>query len=187
MKSLSSQTIGKGLFLLMVVFLFSSCTPVENTIREEQMPTATAVAEPVRTPDEVISGVMEFYLSPTCGCCGVHLEAMRAYSEATEMTLEVIERDSAELSAYKKAAGVPPSLWSCHTTYAEGYFLEGHVPISAVEWLLTEKPEGVKGIATRHGDGETNPETWLGEAYYVIYEDGRVEGPLAAETVSVRP
>ena len=34
----------------------------------------------------------------------------------------------------------------CHTTIIGDYFVEGHVPLEAVEKLLTEKPD-IKGIA----------------------------------------
>ena len=35
---------------------------------------------------------------------------------------------------------------SCHTTTIGNYFVEGHIPIEAIEKLMTEKPN-IKGIA----------------------------------------
>ncbi len=35
---------------------------------------------------------------------------------------------------------------SCHTTVIEGYFVEGHVPVAAIEKLVAEKPD-IDGIA----------------------------------------
>jgi hypothetical protein len=35
---------------------------------------------------------------------------------------------------------------SCHTVLLNNYFVEGHIPIEAIEKLLTEKPE-INGIA----------------------------------------
>lgn len=35
---------------------------------------------------------------------------------------------------------------SCHTALINDYFVEGHVPIEAIDKLLTEKPK-IKGIA----------------------------------------
>lgn len=35
---------------------------------------------------------------------------------------------------------------SCHTSEVAGYFVEGHVPVAAIERLLAERPE-IDGIA----------------------------------------
>ena len=44
--------------------------------------------------------------------------------------------------------GIPNDMASCHTVIIEdaGYFVEGHVPIAAIDKLLEEKPE-IDGIA----------------------------------------
>ena len=44
------------------------------------------------------------------------------------------------------ALGVPDQLRSCHTTKVDGYVLEGHVPATDVERLLSERPEA-RGLA----------------------------------------
>jgi hypothetical protein len=36
--------------------------------------------------------------------------------------------------------GVPVDLGGCHTSKVEGYIVEGHVPVAAVERLLNERP-----------------------------------------------
>lgn len=41
---------------------------------------------------------------------------------------------------------MPPSTWSSHTTEVAGYAVEGHVPMEAIEKLLSERP-AVTGIA----------------------------------------
>jgi hypothetical protein len=41
---------------------------------------------------------------------------------------------------------VPEALEACHTASVEGYVVEGHVPITAIERLLRERPK-VVGIA----------------------------------------
>ena len=43
--------------------------------------------------------------------------------------------------------GIPADLLSCHAAAVDGYALEGHVPASAVERLLAERPAGVRGLA----------------------------------------
>ena len=41
---------------------------------------------------------------------------------------------------------IPSELESCHTTEVAGYFVEGHVPVEAIDKLLEEKPD-IDGIA----------------------------------------
>lgn len=48
--------------------------------------------------------------------------------------------------ALKQRFDVPPSLQSCHTAIVDGYVIEGHVPVSEVNRLLTERPN-VIGLA----------------------------------------
>ena len=49
----------------------------------------------------------------------------------------------AELKAQMQ---VPEAAWSCHTAVINGYVVEGHVPIEAIEDLLASAPE-IDGIA----------------------------------------
>jgi hypothetical protein len=46
----------------------------------------------------------------------------------------------------KEKYRVPPTLQGCHTAIVDGYVVEGHVPVDAVERLLAERPD-VLGIA----------------------------------------
>ena len=46
----------------------------------------------------------------------------------------------------KQKMNVPNNMQSCHTTKIGDYFIEGHVPIEAIEKLLQEKPS-ISGIA----------------------------------------
>ena len=41
---------------------------------------------------------------------------------------------------------MPFDLWACHTAEVGNYLIEGHVPASAIERLLTERPTA-KGLA----------------------------------------
>lgn len=43
----------------------------------------------------------------------------------------------------KDRAGVTPEMSSCHTAFIDGYFVEGHVPASAVQRLLSERPDAL--------------------------------------------
>ncbi len=50
------------------------------------------------------------------------------------------------MSSIKKKYQIPQNMESCHTGVIEGYFVEGHVPVEAIEELLAEKPD-ISGIA----------------------------------------
>ncbi len=82
-----------------------------------------------------------FYKSPTCGCCHLYAEALATAG----VRLEVVD-DAAAMVEAKARFGVPPHAFSCHTFTLEGYVVEGHVPLEALEKLLAERPR-VDGIA----------------------------------------
>jgi hypothetical protein len=166
---------GGLLYVLLQLGLNAPTTPLTAPVGALTA-TEVVVQEPAAIPVDVV----EFYYSPACGCCGKHAEAFAAYSESHTIDFQMVLTDAADLNGYKQSAEVPVHLWSCHTSYSGGYFLEGHVPMSGVEWLLTERPDNVKGIATRHADGETNMDTGLGEVYYIVYSDGTVSEPIPA-------
>lgn len=54
--------------------------------------------------------------------------------------------DVQNLTPIKEEHSVPSSLYSCHTAIVDGYIIEGHVPIDAIEQLLSERPD-VTGLA----------------------------------------
>ena len=51
-----------------------------------------------------------------------------------------------DMSPIKSSYRIPSSMESCHTTVIGDYVIEGHMPIEAIEKLLTEKP-AIAGIA----------------------------------------
>lgn len=55
-------------------------------------------------------------------------------------------KDVKDLSAVKRDHQIPSQLHSCHTAIVDGYIIEGHVPVSEVERLLTERP-AIAGLA----------------------------------------
>jgi hypothetical protein len=82
------------------------------------------------------------YKTPTCGCCSEYINYLKAYGFNVETKLV----NDNELENLKRQTGIPPQLWSCHTAFIDNYFIEGHIPIEAIDKLLTEKPE-INGIA----------------------------------------
>ena len=84
--------------------------------------------------------LVEVFKSPSCGCCGMWAEHLEANG------YEVRVRDVDDLEIIKQLAGVPDDLQSCHTAMVGGYTIEGHVPASALDRLLEERP-ATQGLA----------------------------------------
>ena len=83
---------------------------------------------------------MKVYRSASCGCCTswgsqIALAGYRIEDHVTE-----------DMDAVKKTHGVSPQQASCHTAVVEGYVIEGHVPASAIQRLLKERPH-IRGLA----------------------------------------
>ena len=59
---------------------------------------------------------------------------------------DVTVKDVQDMSSIKSLYQIPPELQSCHTAIVDGYVIEGHVPISEINRLLSERPN-VIGLA----------------------------------------
>jgi hypothetical protein len=77
---------------------------------------------------------------PNCGCCSGWV----AHLELNGFRVQVLE--TTELNRLKSRLGVPFDLAACHTAEVANYLVEGHVPASAVQRLLTERPQAT-GLA----------------------------------------
>ena len=86
-------------------------------------------------------GEVTFYRSLSCGCCSLHEGYLR-----NKGGLKVNAVQMPDISSIKKNLGVPQELESCHTAVIGGYFVEGHIPLEAINKLIKEKPD-IKGIA----------------------------------------
>ena len=84
--------------------------------------------------------VVVAYRSASCGCCKGWLDHLR------KAGLTVQDNVVDNLTAIKQHYSVPTQLGSCHTATIKGYVIEGHVPVSAIQKLLKERPK-VAGIA----------------------------------------
>ena len=91
-------------------------------------------------PAKAAPTIMTVHKDPNCGCCHLWAEAMQ------KAGFDVRLDDVDDLAPIKTRLGVPGELEGCHTAEIEGYFLEGHVPLSSVRKLLAERP-AVSGLA----------------------------------------
>ncbi|MDP2672555.1 MAG: DUF411 domain-containing protein [Nanoarchaeota archaeon] len=88
-----------------------------------------------------IAGEIEIHKSLTCGCCSTYASYVDGKVSPKVNTLDTKGSDEIKIKY-----GIPSELKSCHTTIIGDYFIEGHMPLEAVEKLLKEKPD-IKGIA----------------------------------------
>lgn len=84
---------------------------------------------------------IDIYKSITCGCCDVYTKYVDGKVSPKVNSFNV--QDPTEI---KERYGIPSALESCHTTIIGDYFVEGHIPLEAVEKLMAEQPD-IKGIA----------------------------------------
>lgn len=75
-----------------------------------------------------------------CGCCVHWVEHLQQAGFQTEV------HEVEDMDPVKARLGVAAEVASCHTGQVDGYFVEGHVPASAVKRLLAERPPA-KGLA----------------------------------------
>jgi hypothetical protein len=99
----------------------------------------SASAPPPPAP-ATVAGTVTVFKDPNCGCCKNWIEHLR------EHAFTVVAKDTSDMGAVKRTAGVPQRLYSCHTAFVDGYVIEGHVPAADIQRLLKEKTK-VAGIA----------------------------------------
>lgn len=105
---------------------------------------------------------IEVYLTPTCTCCGEWVEYLRKAGFA--VTSHVVDRPRDQ----RRLRGLPEAPHACHTAFAEGYLLEGHIPVEDISRLLRERPHILGLIVTgmppgtpgmEHAEPPRDPET----------------------------
>lgn len=97
-----------------------------------------AFAVPATAAEPARQGTM--FKNPECGCCEEYATYLRANG------FDISVKPIADLQSIKRFLGVPEALESCHSLAIDGYVVEGHVPLNAVNRLLTERPS-IRGIA----------------------------------------
>jgi hypothetical protein len=113
--------------------------------------------------------------SPTCGCCGGHEDYMREAGMSVKSVTQV------DMTDVKDRYGVPTAMRSCHTTDVAGYFVEGHVPMAAIEQLMADRPD-IDGIALPGMPAGSPGMAGVKEAPFVVYavRGGEVVGEFGS-------
>jgi len=106
--------------------------------------------------------------SPTCGCCLGHA----GYLRGENIDVDVIKES--DMASIKQKYNIPYEMQSCHTTEIGDYFVEGHVPIEAINKLLAEKPD-IDGISLPEmpAGSPGMPGTKSGEFVIYALKDGQ--------------
>ena len=112
--------------------------------------------------------IVEVFKTPSCECCNgyaLFLEKEKFKVKRTEME---------SLHTIKQKYTIPLEMQSCHTTIIDKYFIEGHVPLEAINKLLKEQPD-IDGIALPGMPIGTPGMPGDKEEPYVIYQliDGK--------------
>ena len=87
--------------------------------------------------------------------------------------------DDPERATRRSDLGVPAEAASCHTAVVDGYVVEGHVPIEALERLLADRPDalglalpGMPSDSPGMGGDQT---TWRAQRVLQIDTNGNLE------------
>lgn len=80
---------------------------------------------------------LTMYHSEGCNCCVKWAEYLE------ENGVNVTSRLTDNLQEVKEEHGVRGQLSSCHTAVADGYVIEGHVPVEDIRRLLSERPDAI--------------------------------------------
>ena len=91
-----------------------------------------------------VAAEFEVFKSPNCGCCQKWVDALKLNGH--QVTIHHTE----DLHSIKRNADLPSELGACHTAFVDGYVIEGHVPIQAIDELLEQKPRPQGYCCARH-------------------------------------
>lgn len=86
------------------------------------------------TAQAALPATATLYKNPQCMCCDGYARHLEGRG------VEVTVISSADMNEIKTRAGVPYGKGSCHTVKAGDYWIEGHVPLAALEAFFEETP-----------------------------------------------
>ena len=84
--------------------------------------------------------------------------------------------DDPERDTFRAARGIPDQVASCHTAEVDGYLVEGHVPVQAIQRLLADRPDAV-GLALPGMPADSpgmggDESTWETQPVLLVERDG---------------
>ena len=100
----------------------------------------SGAAPTTATPKSSARPVAVVYRTPSCGCC----KSYEAYLRNKGFPGETKVLD--DLEPIHAKHNIPADAVSCHTVLLDGYAVEGHVPVEAIDKMLAERPN-IDGIS----------------------------------------
>lgn len=82
------------------------------------------------------------YKNPQCSCCDQYANYLRRNG----FEVKVVPTHNLSLIRPQAGVNIPEKLEGCHTMFIDKYIVEGHVPVSTINKLLTERPN-IRGIS----------------------------------------
>ncbi len=142
---------GKNIFILIVILISVSATYVVST--------GNVVSDKIP---------MTVYKSANCGCCAKWIPYIQDKGFLTETIM------TENMQSIKEEYNIPRSMESCHTAIVGGYFVEGHIPIEAINKLLEEQPD-IDGIALPNMPAGSPGMPGIKNGQWIIYaiKDGK--------------
>jgi hypothetical protein len=127
-----------NILFLAVVILAAACSKVgTDNIR---LQTTSDVAPTADTDINFDETNVTVFLSKTCSCCKDWVSYLKEHG------LQIKTTYTDDIYSVKERYQITRNMVACHTAIIGNYFVEGHVPVEAIEKLLTEEPD-IDGIA----------------------------------------
>ena len=112
---------------------------------------------------------MVVYQSKKCSCVNEWIAQLKSegYSVAVKKPMFV--------SVIRQKNDIPKEFSSCHTTIAGQYFIEGHVPMRSVNFLLDTQPNvaGIAPLGEMEGEYSNMTEMKTSKEVVAFSDDGR--------------
>lgn len=108
---------------------------------------------------------IDVYKGPECDCCGDWMLHLRNNG------FKVVAHELPNVAPFRARHGITPALASCHTALVDGFVIEGHVPAADIRRLLTERPDGLRGLTVpgmKHGSPGMETPFIKPQAYAVL-------------------
>jgi len=111
--------------------------------------------------------------NPGCQCCDGYADYLR------QNGFTVTVKPTHELAQMSSAAGIPDEFQGCHLSQIDGYLVSGHVPVEAVNRLLSERPD-IAGITLPGMPMGSPGMSGAKTEPFTIYEIGEEEAQIYA-------
>ena len=84
--------------------------------------------------------------------------------------------DDPDRATFRASVGIPDTVASCHTGIVDGYAIEGHVPTTAIQRMLTDRPD-IAGLALPGMPADSpgmggDPASWSAQPVVAVDRNG---------------